>query len=282
MTQIHSSSISRLAAVGAAALVVFTVEPVSAQRLSAQASAPVALISREQLVAAPVAETVPAVPTYRAIVGEKATYDVELKGQGVGTGSLEVLSRAQVDGHQTLHARLKLSGGLLFMKVDERFDSWFDPDRYFSRRFSKYQKELGKTKNLNYLISPEKGTVHETFSNDVDSLATDEPLDDVSMLFYARTLPLKIGDVDTIPRYFKSGRDVIIRVLRKETITVPAGKFNTIVVQPVITNAGGLFGQGGKAEVYISDDAERNVVMIKTSIPLIGSVSLTLRELAAP
>src|SRR5260370_110909 len=84
-------------------------------------------------------------------------------------------------------------------------------------------------------------------------ISASEPLDDVSFLFYARTLPLRVGDVDTIPRYFKQGRDVILRVLRKERITVPAGPFETIVVQPTITNAGGLFGQGGQAEVYFSD-----------------------------
>ena len=91
-------------------------------------------------------------------------------------------------------------------------------------------------------------------------------------------MALKVGDVDTIPRYFKSGRDVIVKVLRKETVTVPAGTFNTLVVQPTITNAGGLFGQGGKAEVYVTDDAHRTVVMLKSNVPVLGALSLTLRE----
>ena len=86
--------------------------------------------------------------------------------------------------------------------------------------------------------------------------------------------------MDTIPRYFKSGHDVIIRVLRLERVTVPAGTFQTIVVQPTITNAGGLFGQGGRAEVYLSDDAARTIVMMRSSVPVLGSLSLTLRELS--
>ena len=44
-------------------------------------------------------------------------------------------------------------------------------------------------------------------------------------------------------------------------------------------NAGGLFGQGGEAEVYVTDDNARTVVMIRSHVPVIGSLSLTLREL---
>jgi hypothetical protein len=40
-----------------------------------------------------------------------------------------------------------------------------------------------------------------------------------------------------------------------------------------------LFGQGGKAEVYLTDDAARTLVMLKSSVPVLGSLSLELREL---
>lgn len=215
---------------------------------------------------------------YRVRVGERARYDVELKGQDVGEGSLEVLGHAKVNGYPTIHASLRLTGGFLFAKVDDRFDSWFDPSRYFSRRFVQDQRELATTRKKNYEISPENGTFVEENSGDLDSLGTAEPLDDVSFLFYVRTLPLKVGHVDTIPRYFKSGRDVIIRVLRTERITVPAGTFETIVVQPTITNAGGLFRQGGKAKLYFSNDAARTLVKLESSVPVIGSLSLTLKD----
>lgn len=222
-----------------------------------------------------------ATASYAVKVGERANYDVELKGRGVGHGSLEVLGLETVNGHQTLHASLKVSAGLLFAKVNDEFDSWFDPNRFYSRRFVQNQRELTHQRSKDYAIAPEQRSVHEKFTGDVDSLATSEPLDDVSFLFYVRTLPLRVGDVDTIPRYFKPGRDVIIRVLRKERVTVPAGTFSVIVVQPTITNAGGLFGQGGKAEVYFTDDASRTLVMLKSSVPVLGSLALTLRDVSA-
>ena len=91
------------------------------------------------------------------------------------------------------------------------------------------------------------------------SLDTSEPLDDVAFLYYARTLPLEVGETYTINRYFREdGNPVVLRVLRKETIRMPAGTFNTIVVQPII-QTDGLFGEGGEAEVYFTDDARRPV-----------------------
>jgi hypothetical protein len=42
-----------------------------------------------------------------------------------------------------------------------------------------------------------------------------------------------------------------------------------------------LFGQGGNAEVYFTDDAARTLVMLKSHVPVLGSLSLTLREVTA-
>jgi hypothetical protein len=215
---------------------------------------------------------------YRVAVGEQANYDVELRGKRVGSGSLAVLEHESIEGRTTVHAALSVAGGLLFAKVNDRFESWFEPEGFVSRRFVQNQRELRHDRRRSYEIAPEQGIVRETLSGRVDSLDTTEPLDDISFLFYVRALPLRVGDVDTIPRYFKSGRDVIIRVVRKETVTVPAGTFETIVVQPTITNAGGLFGQGGKAEVYLSDDPSRTLVMLKSHVPVLGSLTLTLRD----
>ena len=214
----------------------------------------------------------------RIAVGERALYDLRLAGRGVGTGSLEVLGAERVGEYTALRTRLQVSGGVLFARVNDRFESWIDPDRLFSRRFVQDQKELTSKRYRDYHIAPEARTFRQADSGEEGTLSTNEPLDDVSFLFYARTLPLNVGDVDTIPRYFKPGHDVILRVLRKERITVPAGAFETIVVQPTITNVGGLFGQGGQAELYFSDDSARTLVMLKSRVPLVGSLSLHLRE----
>jgi hypothetical protein len=217
----------------------------------------------------------------RFVAGERARYELRLAGREVGTGSLEVLGEEQLNGYTTLHTTLQISGGVLFARVNDRFDSWIDPASYFSRRFVQDQHELTSRRYREYNLAPESKSFVQVDNGEKGTLETSEPLDDVSFLFYARTLPLNVGDVDTIPRYFKPGHDVILRVLRKERVTVPAGTFETIVVQPTISNAGGLFGQGGQAELYFSDDASRTLVMLRSRVPVIGALTLTLKDYRA-
>ena len=49
------------------------------------------------------------------------------------------------------------------------------------------------------------------------------------------------------------------------------------MVRPVIQTRG-LFGEGGQAEVHFSDDERRILVMIRSRVPVVGSLSLHLRS----
>jgi hypothetical protein len=58
---------------------------------------------------------------------------------------------------------------------------------------------------------------------------------------------------------------------------VPAGSFPVIVVQPIIRTRG-LFSEGGRAEVFFTDDDRRIPVQIKTNldVPLIKTMNMQL------
>jgi len=206
--------------------------------------------------------------------GERAEYQVKLGGVSVGSGSMEVVGLDTVRGHQTYHASLRVSGGLPLMRVDDRFDSWIDVEGLFSRRFKQNQRELSFRRNRTYEFFPEERRYERVNSDDRGQLPTNQPLDDVSFLYYARTLPLEVGDRYVLDRYFKAdGNPVILEVLRKETVKVPAGTFNTVVVRPII-KTDGLFGEGGEADVYFTDDPRRLMVQMRSKVPLVGSLSL--------
>jgi len=107
-------------------------------------------------------------------------------------------------------------------------------------------------------------------------------LDDLTMLFFARSLPLKVGDTYSIPRYFiAEGNPVVLRVLRREVITVPAGTFQTVVVQPTIKTSG-LFSEGGQAELYFTDDRFHSLIQLKSKVSAIGSLTLRLKKYQRP
>jgi len=88
-----------------------------------------------------------------------------------------------------------------------------------------------------------------------------------------------VGETYDFSRYFIPDRNpVTIRVLRRERITVPAGTFNAIVVQPVIKTKG-IFSQDGHAEVWLSDDSARMVLQLKSRLAF-GSLNLYLTSYA--
>ena len=213
---------------------------------------------------------------------ERAEYQVKLGALDAGTGQMEVVGHDTVDGHDTYHAVLHIEGGLGPLRIEDRFESWMDAaswndrPRLFSRRFVQDQRELGNRRQRTYELSPERKHYRRVDTDETLALHTDRPLDDVSVVYLARGLPLKTGDVYTIDRYFKADANpIVLRVVRRETVTVPAGTFQTIVVRPTIKTSG-LFGEGGEAELFFSDDAQHTLVQMRSKVPLIGSLSLHL------
>jgi hypothetical protein len=212
--------------------------------------------------------------------GERAEYQVRLGALSVGSGAMEILNVQQVNGRPSFHARMRISGGLPLARVNDVFESWIDVDGIFSRRFRQDQHELNFRRNRTYDFFPEQRRYRRE-NGETGTIPTNRPLDDVSFLYYVRTLPLRVGDVYEVPRYFKEdGNPVIIRVLRIETVRVPAGTFETVVVQPII-KTDGLFGEGGQAEVFFTNDSRRMLVQMRSRVPLIGSLTLHLRSYRA-
>jgi hypothetical protein len=236
----------------------------------------------------PVAEAAPNVaveePASRTMTvpfgaGERATYAVRLGRVGtVGQGSMHIVGVETVDQRLTYRTRMRISGGIPLARVDDTFESWIDVERLFSRRYHQDQKEVNFERVRRFDFFPERRTYRRTDTGETGTLPTDRPLDDVSFLYYARTLPLRVGETYTLNQYFREdGNPVVLRVLRKERVRVPAGTFETIVVQPIIRTRG-LFGEGGQAEVFFSDDDRRILVQLRSRVRLIGSLSLHLQE----
>lgn len=210
--------------------------------------------------------------------GERAEYSVSLGIFGnVGTASMEVVGTERIHGHPTYHVRFDLQGKVLVGSVDDTFQSWIDVNRLFSRRFHKRQEEIRYKTDRLYDFFPETMTYRLRSTGETAELASAEPLDDVSFLYFVRTLDLEPGRSYTFDRYYKdSGNPVTLKVLRREVMRGPqGGDVPVVVVQPIIQTRG-LFGEGGQAEVYFTDDDRRILVKMTSKVPVIGRLGLTL------
>ena len=211
-------------------------------------------------------------------VGETAEYDVKFGALKVGSASTLVKGVEQIRGIPAWHTIFRLKGGTFFYHVDDVFESWIDRSTFSSLRFYQTQQEGSSDRQKRYEIYPDRGTYTEMDKKPPrDHPGVKDPLDDGSFLFFVRTLPLEVGTTYESNRYFRPERNPIrVRVLRKETIEVPAGKFDCVVLQPVIKTQG-IFSENGKAEVWLSDDSRHILVQLKSQLSF-GSINLYLRS----
>ena len=210
--------------------------------------------------------------------GERLDYRITYGILGKrGNATTEVMAVDDVRGNRAYHLRFAMKGGALGFGIDDVQESWLDVGRLYSHRFKQdlNQTTYERLRTLDFY--PAERVWRRVEKVESGPLDSDLPLDDVSFMYWARTLPLEVGQTYEFKRYFKeSGNPVTLKVLRRETVKVPAGTFNTIVVQPLIRTSG-LFGDGGRAEVYFTDDEHRMIVLLKTRMS-IGTLQLQLEK----
>lgn len=229
-------------------------------------------IRKGGLAADPMAAPVPFAP------GERLEYKVKLGIFERGDGYLAVESVDTVRGRLAYHLSMGIKGSMLFAKVNDSYQSWLDTRDLVSLHFVSDKHQVRYKSFKEFAIYPAEKRWQQLDENHADSMDTAQPLDELAFIFWLRTIPLEVGQTYTYDRYFmRKNNPVVIKVVRKETKEVPAGKFDCIVVQPVITNAGGLFGKGGNAELFFTDDAARRLVYMRSEVPVMGSLSLHLK-----
>jgi hypothetical protein len=208
-------------------------------------------------------------------VGERLEYDVKFGKLRVGNASMEVADVQEVRGQDAWHTVFQVHAGLKFVyRVDDTFESWVDRRTGNSLRFRKDQNEGHRDVEHHYEIYPERAVFLHA-GDDSAKTSVKNPLDDGSFLYFIRTIPLVVGETYSFDRYFKPERNpVTIKVVRKEHISVPAGEFDAIVVQPII-NTPGIFSENGHAEVWLSDDKNRIMLQMKSGLSF-GSINLYL------
>tara|TARA_B100000029_G_scaffold38685_3_gene36266 strand:+ start:34131 stop:34961 length:831 start_codon:yes stop_codon:yes gene_type:complete len=214
--------------------------------------------------------------------GERLTYNVKIGVINSGSAHMEVLGIDSIREEPSYHLEMSLKGRLLLglVQVNDHYQSWLGTRSISSQRYISDVNQRTYSRYRNFEFRPEEMSWEETESGDMGRLATALPLDDISFLYFVRTLPLEIGQTYTLPRYFKKeGNPVVIKVEGKRVIEVPAGTFNTIVVRPIIKTRG-LFSEGGEAELYLTDDDNKHLVYLRSKIPIVGSVTLHLESIS--
>jgi hypothetical protein len=207
--------------------------------------------------------------------GETLSYDVSFGKVHVGSGEMRFMGRDTVRGNELWSAMLMISGGISKFSVRDTTRSWFDSVTFNSYRFVQLLNEPGGHPHRDMEIFPARRIYRKNAEPELPSVA--DPVDDVSLVYLARTLPLEPGQCYELHRYYKpEGNPIVVHVVRRERIVVPAGTFNAIVLRPEITTSG-IFSKNGHAELWLLDDSTRTVLQLKSQLPF-GSINLYLKR----
>ena len=205
--------------------------------------------------------------------GEKMEYVAKLGWNHVGRGSMQIVGIEDVRGRPAVHTNFQLKGRALFFSASYTLESWVDQATFNSVRFTQDNDGDAADKDKVFEIFPDRQTYRVNGGDELASVPN--PLDEGALLYFVRTMDLKVGETYELNRYFRPDRNpVIVKVLRRDTVDVPAGKFNTIVIQPIIKSKG-IFSEGGKAEIWLSDDEERVMVQMRVRLK-VATISLQL------
>ncbi|MDQ6887397.1 MAG: DUF3108 domain-containing protein [Gemmatimonadota bacterium] len=212
---------------------------------------------------------------YPFVVGEQLSYEVAFGILRVGRGSMQVLGMEDIRGYRTYHTLFTVKGGTFFFRVDDRQESWIDSARFASIRFAQNIREGGYRRQSVWDMFPDRSVFVSNGKFDTEEPSVADPLDEGSLVYFVRTIPLEVGKTYEFHRYFKPEKNpVIIKVIGKARIQVPAGTFDTFVLQPII-KSGGAFSENGEARIWITDDDRRMMVQMKSKLSF-GSLNLYL------
>jgi Protein of unknown function (DUF3108) len=214
-------------------------------------------------------------------VGERLEYEIRY-GPFRGGADMEITELDTVRGRQVWHAAFSVRGGIPFFRVNDRYETWIDTHTIASLRYKQDIHDGSYERHRIYEFLPDQRMVIEGNSDTTPTV--DRPVDDASILYFLRTIDLPVGLDTGFNNYFLPDRNPIrIRVVGHEKISVPAGDFDAIVIQPQI-KAKGIFSEGGQAQVWLSNDEKHIILQMKSKVPHlpIGSLNLYLKSYRPP
>jgi hypothetical protein len=215
-------------------------------------------------------------------IGEHAEYSIKYGIIGGGGATMDITGLDTIRGRTAWHVEFNIRGGVPFFRVNDRYETWIDTHNTSSLRYREDIHEGGyKRQRLYDFLSG--GRMTEEAKTDTVPTA-EHPIDQASVLYFIRKIPLRVGLDTSFNNYFLLDRNPVrIKVLRKEHIGVPAGEFDAIVIQPII-KAKGIFAEGGEAEVWLSDDDRHIILQMKSKVPgfPLGHLNLFLKSYSPP
>lgn len=212
--------------------------------------------------------------------GERLTFILKWTIIPAGEAVLEVLPREHMTGIDAYHFVLTARSNAFvdaFYMVRDRIDAWADSGMRQSLLYRKKQHEGSTRRDITVSFDWEDMTVQYTNHGEAwePIPITAGTFDPLSIFYWSRTADLVDGG--RMQRSVTDGKKHVMGVadvVRRETVTVPAGTFDTFLIEPDLAHVGGVFEKSpdAKIQLWVSADHRRLPVKLKSQV-IVGSFS---------
>ena len=210
--------------------------------------------------------------------GERLVFSIDYGPVNAGEGTLEVRGVEKSAGHPCYVIESRAASNRFFSTfymVRDKVTSFIDVHYLYSRFFAKRLREGDYRQNIEVRFDQDGGHARYADGRTFDTIRGVQ--DVLSAFYYVRTLDLAPGRTYEVTTH-NVRKDYPLQVIvhRRERVKVPAGEFDCVVVEPKIIGEG-LFQHEGELTIWLTDDARRVPVLMKTRVK-VGSIDASLKE----
>ena len=218
--------------------------------------------------------------------GEQLKYGLYYSFVKVGTAYIKNRGLVDVNGRQAYVIQTSAFSASVIDSVFKVRDinlSWLDAKNFYSLGYSQSLREGRYQRDEWVLFDYDANTyrgevVKKSGKRSFSGALTTRVLDMLTSLYFVRGQNLENGkDVvfDILNR--EEQYPLVVKVIGRETVKTPAGKFKCVIVEPQFRGEGIFVSKGKSLKVWLTDDERKLPVKMETEV-FIGSVSAELLE----
>lgn len=186
-----------------------------------------------------------------------------------------------VRGISTFLLRSRTRAGVGPFKGAQLMESWLDPLTIRSLRFHEQERRFFRSRSVTAEILPDDRRWSDDNGGSGETPTTD-PLDELSFIYFLRTLPSGKDTLYEFNSHFDAARNpVTVRESSGGLVQTSTGAFVTTLMEMRVHDPRRYRGEG-IIRVFLIDDKCRLPVRIESAVPGMGSFVLTMDSYVAP
>jgi hypothetical protein len=205
--------------------------------------------------------------------GERLKFRLRWALVPAGQATMEVLPMKTIDGQNVYHFRLTADSNAfvdMFYKVRDRIDAYASANMTHAVRYQKKQHEGDTRRNVKVEFDSQADIASfNDGKKEKEIEIVPGTFDPLSAFYYTRMFNFKESGIIQCP--VSDGKKCVTgmaRIVKKETITILSGTYETFLIEPDLKHVGGVFekDKNAKIKLWVTADEQRIPVKIASKV----------------